>query len=91
MPKSSYTRSEKEVLCRQELMLQLWTCTGHGGSQCRSRGCFKCGSKHHTSICDKNQNPKLETGGVLNGYSRSPERNSLPAIIPVKIWGEVMC
>ena len=64
--------------------------TGHRGSQCRSRGCFKCGSKHHTSICDKNQNPKMETGGVLNGYSRSPEKNSLPAIIPVKISGEVM-
>jgi hypothetical protein len=64
--------------------------TGHRGSQCHSRGCFKCGSKHHTSICDKNQNPKLETGGVLNGYSMSPEKNSLPAIIPVKIWGEVM-
>jgi len=27
---------------------------------------------------------------VLNGYSRSPERNSLPAIVPVKIKGEVM-
>jgi hypothetical protein len=36
--------------------------TGHRGSQCRNRGCFKCGSKHHTSICDKNQNPKMETG-----------------------------
>jgi hypothetical protein len=66
--KSSYTGSEKEVLCRQELMLQLWTYWSlQRGSQCRSRGCFKCGSKHHASICDKNQNPKLETVGVLNG------------------------
>ena len=64
--------------------------TGHRGSQCRSRGCFKCGSKHHTSICDKKQDPKSGKGGVLNGYSRSPEENSLPAIIPVNIQGEVM-
>ena len=64
--------------------------SGHRGSQCRSRGCFKCGSKHHTSICDKNSNPDPKSNGVLQGYSRSPERNSLPAIVPVKIKGEVM-
>ena len=64
--------------------------SGHRGSQCRSRGCFKCGSKHHTSICDKNSNPDPKSNGVLHGYSRSPERNSLPAVVPVKIKGEVM-
>jgi hypothetical protein len=44
----------------------------------------------HQNICDKNQNPISETGGALNGYSRSTEKNSLPGIILVKIWGEVM-
>ena len=63
---------------------------GHRGSQCRSRGCFKCGSRHHTSICDKEQSEKPKMGGVLNGYSGSTASNSLPAIIPVELQGEVM-
>ena len=37
--------------------------TGHRGSQCHSRGCFKCGSRHHTSICDKQQNKRSDTVG----------------------------
>ena len=27
--------------------------TGHRGNQCR--GCWKCNAKHHTSLCDKNE------------------------------------
>ena len=32
-----------------------YNCTGsgHGASQCRSRECRNCDSKHHTSICDR--------------------------------------
>ena len=32
-----------------------YNCTGsgHGASQCRSRGCRNCDGKHHTSICDR--------------------------------------
>ena len=26
---------------------------GHAASQCRSRGCGRCNSRHHTSICDR--------------------------------------
>ena len=26
---------------------------GHASSQCRSRGCGRCNSRHHTSICDR--------------------------------------
>ena len=62
---------------------------GHRGNQCRSRGCFKCGSKHHTSLCDKKEKNQ-GTEPVLNGYSTFDEEKSLPAIVPVKIHGEVM-
>ena len=55
---------------------------GHRGNQCRSRACFKCGSKHHTSLCDKKP--------VLHGYSTFVEEKSLPAIVPVKIGEETL-
>ena len=62
---------------------------GHWGKQCRSRGCFKCKSKHHTSLCDKDKNrPPSDNGTVLTSYSPSVDECSLPAIIPVKIKGE---
>ena len=66
--------------------------SGHRGNQCRSRGCFKCRSKHHASLCERNENLKPNTDGnrVLNGYSNSPEEKSLPPIVPVEIKGEVM-
>lgn len=57
--------------------------TGHISQQCRSRGCFKCKGKHHTSICDKNENP------LLTVYTPSTEE-TLPAIIPVKIDGKTL-
>ena len=53
---------------------------GHQANQCRSRGCFKCKGKHHTSICMKSQ-----SNGVLNGYTPATDEKSLPAIIPVQI------
>ena len=62
---------------------------GHWGKQCRSRGNFKCKSKHHTSLCDKDKNrPPGDNGTVLTSYSPSADEWSLPAIIPVKIKGE---
>ena len=69
--------------------------TGHRGYHCRSRKCFNCGSKHHTSLCDKSKLDKEKESEkvgkpVLNCYSGSPEGNSLPAIIPVKIRNKEM-
>ena len=61
---------------------------GHWGKQCRSRGCFKCKSKHHTSLCDKDKNrPPGDNRTVLTSYSPSADEWLLPAIIPVKIKG----
>ena len=56
---------------------------GHIGHHCRSRGCFKCKGRHHTSICDRNDNP------LLTVYTPSAEE-TLPAIIPVKINGTTL-
>ena len=66
---------------------------GHRGNECRSRGCFHCGAKHHTSLCthEKNDPPATndDNGTVLTGYTPSAEEPTLPAIIPVKLGGEV--
>ena len=60
------------------------------GKQCRSRGCFKCKSKHHTSLCDKDKNrPPGDNVTVLTSYSPSADEWSLPTIIPVKTKGEI--
>ena len=63
---------------------------GHGANYCRSRPCFKCKSKHHTSLCDR---PSLNgpiDGTVFTAYNPGSEDRSLPAIIPLKIQGVVL-
>ena len=63
---------------------------GHRESKCRSRGCYKCRGKHHTSLCDKPPENKDRDNhnAMLNGYSPSSEEKSLPAIVPVKLKGK---
>ena len=62
---------------------------GHREKQCRSRGCFKCKGKHHTSICDRIQGrPQNESETVMTTYTPSVEEKSLPAVIPVIIKGK---
>ena len=54
---------------------------GHPASKCRSRRCYKCKGRHHTSICDKESDP------VLTAFTPKSEEQTLPAIIPVQING----
>ena len=51
--------------------------------ECRSRGCFKCKARHHTSLCDQHNT-------VFTGYIPTTEEKSLPAIIPLKIEGVIL-
>ena len=46
-----------DVASRREFLKSNRLCfncgrSGHAAAQCRSRGCGKCNSRHHTSICD---------------------------------------
>lgn len=59
---------------------------GHRASDCKSRGCHKCQGRHHTSLCDRVKNQDV----VLNAYTPADGRESLPAIIPVKVQGETL-
>ena len=54
---------------------------GHPASKCRSRRCYKCKGRHHTSICDKESDP------VLTAFTPKSEELTIPAIIPVQING----
>ena len=88
------TSYESLTKCRQFLVENrlCFNCgrAGHRDSKCRSRGCFKCKGKHHTSLCDKPQerNNGSDHNAMLNGYSPSSEEKSLPAIVPLKIKGK---
>ena len=62
--------------------------SGHTWKECRSRGCYECTSKHHTSLCDRfNRSNTQDPSVTLSGYTPSVEEKSLPAIVPLKIWG----
>lgn len=61
---------------------------GHRGNQCRSRACYKCESKRHTSLCDKEKPDKPHIEQVLHDCSTFVEEKSLPAIVPVKVGKE---
>ena len=45
-----------------------FNCTGkkHNVVSCRSRGCLKCGEKHHTSTCSKIHSTIPEVNGRLS-------------------------
>ena len=58
---------------------------GHRESKCHSRGCFKCKSRHHTSLCD------MKEHASSTWYTKQPqliEEKTLPAIVPLKVQGE---
>ena len=60
---------------------------GHGANYYRSRPCFKCKSKHHTSLCEKASLNGTSNGTVFTAYNPGSEDRSLPAIILLKIQG----
>ena len=57
---------------------------GHPASKCRSRGCYRCKGRHHTSISDKEGDP------VLTAFTPKLEEQTLPAIIPLQIHGTTL-
>ena len=57
-------------------------------NKCRSRCCYKCKAKHHTSLCD-DQFLTSDVTNVVTGYTQTVEEQTLPAIVPVKIQGVI--
>ena len=53
------------IVGRREILKQKQACfncatPGHRASNCRARGCHKCGLKHHTSICQQRPKSSME-------------------------------
>ena len=60
---------------------------GQGASHCRSCPCFKCKSRHHTSLCDRHLVNGPSDSMMFTAYNPGSEDQSLPAIILLKIQG----
>ena len=60
---------------------------GHRANKCRSRGCVKCRARHHTSLCDQENNTR---NSVFTGYTSPVEGQTLPPMIPVNIKGTTL-
>ncbi len=63
--------------------------SGHRENKCKSRCCFKCNARHHTSLCDRNSEQSTpKPGTTYTGYTTQNEQETLPPIIPVNVNGE---
>jgi len=63
---------------------------GHTGKECQNRLCYKCKSKHHTSLCNRSKGSETQDpNATLSGYAPSVKERSLPAIVPLKIQGSM--
>ena len=47
---------------------------GHVASKCRSRGCIKCGGKHHISLCDNGHDDQQRNKSDFNQGSEKGMR-----------------
>ena len=57
-PTEDTTTKQREFFTAKRLC---YNCarSGHTGKECCSRGCHKCKSKHHTSLCDKSKGSEI--------------------------------
>ena len=70
----------------------------HGANYCRSRPCFKCKSKHHTSLCDRPSlngpidgtvhriQPWLRRSIVTSHHSAEDSRSCLVGLLGHGLW-----
>ena len=72
-----------------------FNCTnaGHVATKCRSRGCSKCGARHHTSLCDRSSTDSSSAGekatsrALEKGMRSMEERSTIHATLVAKING----
>ena len=81
--------SRREILKRNKLC---YNCTGsgHSASTCKSRNCLKCGQKHHTSICEKQQStmPDQTSLSEKNLSASNSETTTIHATVKAKVNGQ---
>eukprot|EP00794_Sanderia_malayensis_P020998 gene20998-23050_t len=79
--------SRREILKSKKLC---YNCTGagHSASNCYSRCCTKCGQKHHTSICEKQETTVPTQGSEKNMSASSRETRTIHATLMAKVNGQ---
>ena len=60
----------KKILSKKQLCFNC-TKTGHRASDCKSRSCYNCNGRHHTSICDKTKKADEKTPVMCSPSSGS--------------------
>ena len=60
---------------------------GHRANKCHSRGCIKCRARHHTSLCNQENNPE---NPVFTRYTSPVEGQTHPPIVPINVRGTIL-
>eukprot|EP00112_Aurelia_sp_Birch-Aquarium-sp1_P013332 Seg2822.1 transcript_id=Seg2822.1/GoldUCD/mRNA.D3Y31 product="Gag-Pol polyprotein" protein_id=Seg2822.1/GoldUCD/D3Y31 len=83
--------TRRDILRKNKLC---FNCTGfgHPAAKCRSKGCLKCGSRHHTSLCDAIISPiqpaeKLPENTVEKALGAVSHQAALHPIVVAKVNG----
>ena len=80
-PSAATVDERKKILSQKQLC---FNCTGakHRAAECKSKtGCQKCGQRHHTSICSRQEQQLMTTTGASQG----------PLVYPVVVVEGVIC
>ena len=81
----------REILKKNNMCFNC-TGTGHMASKCRSRGCIKCGGRHHTSLCDNGPADQQQSKSDVSqasekGLRAMDESTTLHASVVAKVNG----
>ena len=83
--------AHRRAILKKNSMCFNCTGLGHVASKCKSRGCIKCGGRHHTSLCDsspEDQRNKSEFNqSTEKGLTAMDESTTLHASVVAKVNG----
>ena len=79
--------NRRELLKKNKLS---YNCTGagHSAASCKSRNCSKCGQKHHTSLCERQQSTISEQATEKNMSALSNKTSTIHATVKANMKGE---
>ena len=80
------TKEKKKTFVVEHKLCFICGSAGHRANGCRGGGCHSCQGRHHTSLCDRKRNLDM----VLNAHSLADNKESLPAIVPIKVQEKIM-
>ena len=82
--------AQRKNILRSKNMCFICTNTGHLAAMCKSRGCFNCGGRHHTSLCDsisEKATAALPNQAHEKGMRAKEEKTTIHATLMAKVNG----